>query len=265
VYPWGGREVLIGIAGFALVFFFVNAVVVGSTFWSDYEPRDVGDIFEKASVVARYADERLAAAAREQPLPSPPRVLANQTSLRVGLLVTLLSQGLLFFVVGVSSKQSFTGLVRAVGLVRYQLGTVWRPILAVAGAYTMVGLYIAAAKATGVGWLEPESTVPVEIARDHLTLAIAGAATVVGAPISEELYFRGLIFSGLSKWGFWPAAAISAALFTLVHFDTGSIIPFFIIGLIMAALYWSRGSLWDSIIFHFLFNLTSFTILAATA
>jgi membrane protease YdiL (CAAX protease family) len=243
----------------------VNAIVVASTFWNDYEPKDVGDTFEKMSVVARYADERLAAATKGVDLPAPPRILADQASLRLGLLVTLLSQGLLFFVVGVGSKQSFTGLVRALGLDRYNFASCWRPIVAVVGAYTMVGIYVVASKAIGISWLEPQSTVPTEIVRDPLTLAIAGAATVVGAPISEELFFRGLIFSGLSKWGFWPAALLSGLFFTLVHFDPGSIIPFYVIAITMAWLYWSHGALWDSIIFHFLFNLASFTILATTA
>lgn len=255
---------LIGIAGFVLIFFFVNAIVVASTFWEDYETTDVGDTFEKMSVVARYADERLAAAAKGIELPPPPRVLADQSSLRLALLVTLLSQGLLFFVVGISSKQSFTGLVQILGLNRYSFGGIWRPILAVVAAYTFLGVYVVVSKAIGIGWLEPQSTVPTEIVRDRLTLAIAGAATVAGAPISEELFFRGLIFSGLSKWGFWPAALLSGLFFTLVHFDPGSIIPFYVIAITMAWLYWSRGTLWDSIIFHFLFNLTSFTILATS-
>ena len=84
---------------------------------------------------------------------------------------------------------------------------------------------------------------------------------VVGLP--EELFFRGFMFSGLLKWGFWPAAALSALMFALVHFDPGSLLPFFGIGVLMAWLYWRRGSLWDAIAFHFLFNALSFSILVA--
>ena len=86
---------------------------------------------------------------------------------------------------------------------------------------------------------------------------------MVAAPFTEELFFRGFVFAGLSKWGFWPAAAVSALLFSLVHFDPGSLIPFFGIGIVMCWLFWSRGSLWDSVLFHFLFNFTSFLILAS--
>ena len=101
------------------------------------------------------------------------------------------------------------------------------------------------------------------ITREDLTMSIAAVVTVIGAPLSEELFFRGFVFSGLLRWGFWPAAAASALLFALVHFDPGSLLPFFSIGLLMAWLYWRRGSLWDAIVFHFLFNALSFSILVA--
>jgi membrane protease YdiL (CAAX protease family) len=52
-------------------------------------------------------------------------------------------------------------------------------------------------------------------------------------------------------------------MFSLVHFDPGSVLPFFGIGVLMAWLFWRRGSLWDAIMFHFLFNLLSFSILVA--
>ena len=53
-------------------------------------------------------------------------------------------------------------------------------------------------------------------------------------------------------------------MFSLVHFDPGSFIPFVGIALLIGWIYWRRGSLWDSIAFHFLFNATSFAIMAAT-
>jgi membrane protease YdiL (CAAX protease family) len=75
------------------------------------------------------------------------------------------------------------------------------------------------------------------------------------------LFFRGLVFTGLLRWGFLPAAVASAGLFTLAHLDAGSIIPFFFVGMTMAWLYWSRGNLWDGIAFHVMFNTTSFLLL----
>ncbi|MEO6398801.1 MAG: CPBP family intramembrane glutamic endopeptidase [Tepidiformaceae bacterium] len=248
---------------FVAIFFFVNAVVVILTINHDFQANDVGDAFVKLREVAKYADERLVAATNSLPLPEPPQILADQFSLRVALLATLFSQVLLFGLVGIASKQEFSALVRVLKLNEYSFWGVWRPATAVIAAYLLVAGYVYFARAFLPGILVPESTIPSGISRESSTLAIAFAATVVGAPFTEELFFRGFVFAGLTRWGFWPAAAISALLFAFVHFDPGSVVPFFAIGLAMAWLFWSRGSLWDAVLFHFLFNLTSFLILAA--
>lgn len=254
-----------GIGGFLGVLIAVNVVIVAVMLarGDDFAPRDAGDTFEKAAEVARYADERLEAAAKGTALPDPPRVLADQGSLRVSLIATLISQGALFAIVGIASKQNFRGLVAALGLDRVGWAGLWLPIAMVGVAYVGTFLWVVAANATGISWLEPTSTVPTEITRDDLTLSIAAVVTVVGAPLSEELFFRGLVFSGLLKWGFWPAAAASGLMFAAVHFDPGSMVPFFMIAVLLSWVYYRRRSLWDAIVFHLLFNLISFTLLVA--
>lgn len=256
-----------GVGGFLAVFIAVNLLIVVVALGSgeDFAPDDVGHVLKKANAVAEYADERLAAAANGQALPKPPQVLADQRSLQLGMAATLASQGLLFAVVGIASKQTFRGLVTALGLNRFAPGRVWLIAGMVVLAYLMTFLYVTAADATGVSWLEPNSTVPTAITQDDLTLSIAAVVTVIGAPISEELFFRGLVFSGLLRWGFWPAACASGFMFSLVHFDPGSVFPFFLIAVTMCWLYWRRGSLWDSILFHFIFNALSFSVLVATS
>lgn len=231
---------------------------------ADYRVEDIGDAFAKLGAVAQYADERLQAASTGQPLPEPPQLLADPTALRLGLGTTLVYEALLVTVVGGTTQQTFRGLVNAVGLNRFNLGGIWVPALCVIGAYLGVGLYVVVVKAIGVGILEPTSTVPGAIVRDNFALAVGWVVAVIAAPVSEELFFRGFVFGGLLRWGYWPAAAVSALGFSLAHFDPGSVIPFFCIGLVMAWLYWRRGSLWDSITFHFLFNFISFALLMAS-
>lgn len=230
---------------------------------NEFEPEDVGDAFEKANVLVRYADERLAAAASDRAFPELPHLLADQESLRLGLIVTMFSQVAAFTIVGIMSKQSFSELVGTLGLNRFSWRGMWVPVAAVVGAYVATVVYIVAMQATGIDLLTPESTVPVEITRDDFTLSVAAAATVVGAPLSEELFFRGFVFAGLLRWGFWPAVAVSSLGFSIIHLDPGSVVLFFGIGATMAWLFYRRGSLWDAIVFHFLFNFTSFALLAA--
>ncbi len=229
----------------------------------DFRPQDVGDVFVKAQKVAQYADQRLQSAADGAPLPPPPRILADRTSLEVLIWANILSQVAFFAVVGIASGQTFRGLIGALGLDRYDLKSIWRPSLAMIAAYVFVILYAIVVDSLGIGFLEPQSTVPTEILRYGSTTAAATAMIAVGAPISEEFLFRGFMFGGLLRWGFWPAATLSSLLFTLLHFDPGSAIPFFCIGLVMCWLFRSRGTLWDSMVFHFLFNSTSLVILLA--
>lgn len=248
-----------------LCFLFTGGVLVAVTalVGSDYQLADVGDAFAKLGSVAKYADERLQAASTGQPLPEPPRILADLTTVKLGLLTTLAYEVLLVTVVGGASRQTLMGLVRALGLDHYSVSQLWRPGLAVIAAYVLVGLYVVFIDALGIDFLKPRSTVPDAITRDAGALAVGWVVAVVAAPLSEELFFRGFIFGGLLRWGFWPAALIASAGFTLAHLDVGSMIPFFGVGLVLAWLYWSRATLWDSIAFHFMFNFISFALLMA--
>lgn len=242
----------------------VFIVAVAATNDAGFEPTDIGNSFEKAGAVAKYADQRLQAAAEAKSLPEPPRILADQGALQLGMVATLVTQVLLFGVVGIASKQHFRGLVEALGLRHFNPGRIWLILGAVILAYAGTAGYSWVMEQANISWLVPDSTVPTEISRNDFTLSVAAVVTLIGAPISEELFFRGLMFSGLLKWGFWPAAMLSAFMFALVHFDPGSLIPFVGIATLMCWLYWRRGSLWDSIAFHFTFNLLSFAFLVAT-
>lgn len=256
---------LSGAGAFVLMFFTINAIVVAYALTrDDFATQDVGNAFERAQAVSAYAVDRLDAAATGAELPRPPVILANQRDLQFSLLVTFLSQVVLAGIVLFASRQTLRGWARAVGLDRIHPERWWLVIGLVVLVYSALFAYSVAAAATGISWLEPNSTVPSGVSRDNLTLSITALATLIGAPISEEFFFRGLVFSGLLKWGFWPAALVSGAAFSLVHFDPGSVIPFLGIALVMTWVYWRRGSLWDSIAFHFAFNATSIILLLVT-
>lgn len=263
--PWGGRQVSGGLALGALSFVFTAGLLIAlvALFGADYRIDDVGDWFVKAGAVAQYADERLAAAAAEKPLPNPPGILADQTAVRLAMVTTLAYEALLVLIAVAVSRQSPRAFVRTLGLDRYRTSWLWRPALFAVGAYVLIGVYVVIVESLGIDALVPDSTVPSAVTRDNISLGLASAVAGVAAPLTEETFFRGFVFTGLLRWGFWPAAAISAALFTLAHLDPGSMIPFFLIGLCLAWLYWSRRSLWESIAFHALFNSASLVLLYA--
>jgi membrane protease YdiL (CAAX protease family) len=86
---------------------------------------------------------------------------------------------------------------------------------------------------------------------------------VIVAPIAEETFFRGFLFPGISKrWGYSWGVVVSGALFALAHVvnvvfspaAASALVPFFILGMLLAWLYRKTGSLWPCIITHFAYN-----------
>ncbi|HEY2779769.1 MAG TPA: type II CAAX endopeptidase family protein [Steroidobacteraceae bacterium] len=77
---------------------------------------------------------------------------------------------------------------------------------------------------------------------------------VTAAPIFEDFIFRGLIFGGLRRsLGAWPAIAVSAAVFAIVH-PPASMIPVFGLGLCTAFAFERTKMLLSPMIAHAIYN-----------
>ena len=90
---------------------------------------------------------------------------------------------------------------------------------------------------------------------------------VVGAPIVEELFFRGLFLRSLQKRGLpdWAAILVSAAVFGAVHFQALQFPGLFLIGVVLAVMAVRTGRLGLSILTHVGFNATSVVLLYLTS
>ncbi len=85
---------------------------------------------------------------------------------------------------------------------------------------------------------------------------------LVVAPLGEEVLFRGFLLQGLARrWGFWPAAVVTSAVFALAHMWPYLYVPIFIMGLAFAWLFWRTGSLWAAIAAHATMNATSLVVI----
>jgi len=252
--PWGPVQVAIGL-GIAIGAFILTSLVVAvlvAVAGSEPAIEDTAVPFEQAADVVSYADERLRAAARGIELPEPPELFADLTTLKIGFGVTFIYQGVLILTAVIASRQSPGRLAATWGLGRYRFEDLWRPAAITVVAYIGVVLYGVVTNLIDIDLLKPQSTVPNAITRDGLTLAAAGVLSCLGAPLAEEVFFRGFVMSGLLS-------------FTFAHLDPGSVIPFWIVGMLLAWLYWRRRCLWESIAAHFFFNGTSFVLLALGA
>jgi len=141
----------------------------------------------------------------------------------------------------------------------------WTPIAVLFGAYFVLAVYVAIVELSGLGDLTPESTLPEDVFDSPFTLPLAGVLALLAAPLAEETFFRGFLFPGLrNRLGTLRAALASSLFFAALHFNLGSVIPFTVIGMLLAWAYVVSGSLWMAIGAHFAFNAISFIITVAT-
>ncbi|MBE0415145.1 MAG: CPBP family intramembrane metalloprotease [Dehalococcoidia bacterium] len=107
--------------------------------------------------------------------------------------------------------------------------------------------------------VEVSSTLPQELTRTGVSLAMMAILTVLVAPFAEETFFRGFIFAGIgNRYGYGWGVVVSALLFSLAHtltyMQVWPLLPIFILGLLLAWLYMRTGSIWPCIFTHFAYN-----------
>jgi len=121
-------------------------------------------------------------------------------------------------------------------------------VLAVSIGFT--ALYALAIKPLGIDLLVPPD-VPREIIFNGYAIVWTFEALAGWTPLTEEIFFRGFVMPGLvARWGVTGAAVGSALIFSLFHLHPGVLLPIFITGLLLAALYHLTGSLWPPVIAH---------------
>lgn len=95
-----------------------------------------------------------------------------------------------------------------------------------------------------------------------LLLVLSAALTCVVAPVSEEVLFRGYIFSALRNWrGTGPAAIITGLAFGAVHAGSApavDLLPLAALGFGLCLLYRATGSLYPCIAAHAINNSVAF-------
>jgi membrane protease YdiL (CAAX protease family) len=100
--------------------------------------------------------------------------------------------------------------------------------------------------------------------RSPLWWGVAFAAVVL-APLWEELTFRGFLLSALAKsaLGFWPAALLSSALWTLLHwgYSWPGLVSVFLAGLGLSWIMKRTGSMRAVVIAHSVINACSLTVI----
>lgn len=127
-------------------------------------------------------------------------------------------------------------------------------------AITIIAYFTGRARAEALAEEEHLSDVLTSILQGPLTtdqIVLIVLVISVLVPIGEEVFFRGLVYGALRRWGVPLAAALSAFFFSAVHQQIVHFLPIFILGVILALLYERTGSLLPSMLVHAVNNLVA--------
>ena len=177
-----------------------------------------------------------------------------------GLMINFLLQFLqIAFVLMMLSRR--VNLVEAFGL-RWR-STWWKVIYAPAVVFVMWA-FMAVLDFLGYNeWLGQfiegdgmqESVKLLRETTEPLVFILMALVACVGAPLAEEVVFRGYIYTTVKRMAGLPVAVIfSGLLFGVVHMNLIALLPLTILGIILALSYEYTGSLWAPIAIHFFFN-----------
>ena len=164
---------------------------------------------------------------------------------------------LIVVAVGTASRWDFSPLgdaLRALGLRSAALKAFGIALL------TLVVYYLAAGLISQLLFEPKQDDIAGELGVDDPNVLVAVSAVLliaILAPISEELFFRGMVYSGLRlRFSLWPAAILSGIIFGLPHALTGPLAAVVLAGLgvALAWLYERTGSLWPCIFIHVINN-----------
>lgn len=120
---------------------------------------------------------------------------------------------------------------------------------ALAGSLALTTCYFWVIEVLSLHILVPPTiaeTLPVEDAPLLSLFLVTGVA-----PLAEEVFFRGFVFTGLSTaWNERAAALVSSGLFAAAHIHLGLLIPTFLSGLLLVWVFHRTRSLWPAVAAH---------------
>jgi membrane protease YdiL (CAAX protease family) len=191
--------------------------------------------------------------------------------IKVSAEAVAVSIGLQFMLAGIA----LAIVVRRVGPVRW-LGLRWRewPWVFLVAPATVVCMWLIFAGLQGLGYMDLMDKLGVEKVqhtvaifqkeKDVAVLVLMGFTAAVVAPVCEEVVFRGYLYPAVKRFaGPWMSALCTALMFSAAHGSVSALVPLFVFGLALAALYEFTGSIWAPIAAHFLFNSATVASLMA--
>lgn len=116
----------------------------------------------------------------------------------------------------------------------------------------------------GVDDLEQPARGLTDRATDPVGVLLLVLIVGIGAPIIEEIFYRGLLQRALARrYGPWPGVIGSALVFGLSHFQLLQLPALVALGIVLARLTDRTGRLGPAIFAHMAFNMVTVVVLVA--
>ena len=166
-----------------------------------------------------------------------------------------LLQILLIILIVVTWGKGFSsiGLARSEMVSGVKKGLLWSAGFGAVTSIGSVGLFIAG--------INPLTLLKAPLPKQPVDLVLFFIVGGIVGPTAEELFFRGILYGFLRRWGVIVAVILSTLLFVLPHAIHQRIpITQVVGGIVFAVAYEVEGSLMVPIIIHLLGNLAIFTI-----
>jgi len=146
--------------------------------------------------------------------------------------------------IGLAQSEIFSGLKR---------GLLWSAGFGALGSIACVGLFAAS--------INPLTLIKARLPTQTGDLVLFFIVGGIVGPVAEEIFFRGILYGFLRRWGVIVALILSTLIFVLCH-PIGHGIPVtrLVGGLLFAVAYEIGGSLIVPITIHALGNLAIFTL-----
>jgi len=138
--------------------------------------------------------------------------------------------------------------------------------LAVAGVLVALPIALVLQQLSALGMktvsVEPEVQVVVQTLQETQTLQqrmFFAFVAIAGAPVVEEIIFRGILYPALKQHG-WPRLALwgTSLLFALTHANAATFLPLSFLAMLLVFLYERTGNLLAPILTHSLFNAANY-------
>jgi len=175
----------------------------------------------------------------------PMIILGGARLLEIGLIILcVLIWGKGFPSIGLTQSTIVPGLRK---------GLMWSAGFAVVTFFAFVVLFVAG--------IDPLTLIYVRLPAKHGEIALFFLVGGMVAPLAEEIFFRGMLYGFLRRWGVVVALVVSTLMFVLAHpIFPGTPLPQVIGGIVFAVAYEIEGSLMVPITIHVLGNIAIFTL-----